>query len=461
MAKQTLTQILGDFAYELSFKDLPSHIVERAQISLADGIACAFAGYPLPSSNIALDMWQDIKSEGNSTVWVKGEISDLESAAWVNCLLMHSVTHDDMQASTLGHMGSFVIPGSLAVAENEGKGGAELLAAMVAAYEVAGRIAVKSGQSIVQRGFRGSPVFGTFAAATATGKLLDLTRNQLQNAIALAANFSCGILEAFNTGSMEWRFQNGAALLNGIMAAKLAGKNLHAAPTTLEGGSGFFAAFGGSELKSEILAKKEKITETLGQEFEISKNFFKPYPTCGYNQIGVELAIVMMKQNSIQPEEIDRVNIFVSPENMNYPGVEFRGPFTSIDQALLSKPFSIAAAIKYQDLKVETYLNKLNDSEIENMAEKVFIKGTGGMGILDVNIEFKLKNGQRINGDQKLVNMANFTLNKDMIIDKFCHLTSNLLEKENANRLVSKIFNLTEMSNVSELFTELQNSIAH
>ena len=446
MEEKTLSQILADFAYDLSFEDLSPHIVERAQISLADGIACALAGYPLPSSRIALNLWKDIRREGKSTVWVNGESGDPESTAWLNCLLMHGILLDDMQASTVGHMGSLIIPSALAMAEQEERGSADLLTAIVAAYEVAGRIAVKSGQTIVNRGFRGSPIFGTFAAATATGKLIGLDRDRLRNAIALAANFSCGLLQASNTGSMEWRFQNGASLRNGIMAAKLAEKGLPGTPTTLEGECGFFAAFGGQELRSEILDKQEEITETLGQEFEISNNVFKPYATCGYNQIGVEVVAAMANQHNIRAEDVERINMFVGPDNKCYPGGDFHGPFTTIDQALLSKSFSIAAALKHRDLTVDMYLSPLDDEEIAKTAKKVFTEGVEGMGFLDTKIEVQLKDGKVITGDQSLVDMVNYTLDKKRTVEKFCRLTSNLMKNDAATKIVNAIFDLPNLS---------------
>jgi 2-methylcitrate dehydratase PrpD len=460
MEKKTLSQILADFAYELSFKDLPGHIVERAQISLADGLACALAGYPLPSSQIALNLWKDTRREGKSTVWANGESGDLESTAWVNCLLMHSILQDDMQASTVGHMGSLIIPSALAVAEQKDQESTDFLTAIVAAYEVAGRIAVKSGQEIVRRGFRGSPIFGTFAAAAAAGKLIGLDRDRLQNAISLAANFSCGILQASNRGSMEWRFQNGAALRNGIMAAQLAEKGLPGTPTTLEGERGFFAAFGGQELRSEILDKQEEITATLGQEFEISNNVFKPYATCGYNQIGVDVVTALASQHNIRPENVERVNMFVDPDNKCYPGGDFHGPFTTIDQAVLSKPFSIAAALKYRGLTVDRYLSPLNDDEIAKTAKRVFTESVEGMGFLDTKIEFTLKDGKVITGDQSLVDMVNYTLDKERTVEKFCRLTSNLLKNEDATKIVHAIFDLPNMS-LDEFSKMLKGAFGH
>jgi len=451
MAQKTLAHILGDFAYDLSYRDLPPQIVEKAQISAIDGIGCALAGYDLPSSRIARDLWKELKSEGQATAWMNGEKGDTENTAWVNCLLMHSILHDDMQESTVGHMGSFVIPVAYALAEQEEKGGKDFLTAVVAAYEVAGRIALKSGLPIVRRGFRASPVFGPFAAATAAGKLMGLTREQMQNAIACAASFSCGLLEAVNTGSMEWRFQNGGALRNGLMAAKLAKKGLVAAKTALEGKCGFFAAFGGLGLRGTVLAQMDKITSTLGRDFEVGKNIFKPYPTCGYNQVGVEVAVEMAKKYDIQPENIEAIQATVSPENKNYPGGDFHGPYETIDQALLSKPFSLATAMMYRNITVDMYLAKLNSPEIQELSQKVSSDGQDGMGFLDYKIDVKLKGGKVLSGDQTLADMKNYSLDRNRAVDKFCQLTSNLLMKEDAKKIAQEIFQLPDRPNLNVL----------
>ena len=301
-------------------------------------------------------------------------------------------------------------------------------------------------------------MFGPFAAAVTVGKLMALPREQLQSAIALAANFSCGLLEASKTGFMEWRFQNGVALRNGIMAAWLAQKGLSGAPTTLEGECGFFASFGGPELRSEILSVKESIIATLGKQFYVAQNMFKPYASCAYNQIGVEVALRMMKEHGIQPEEVERIDIVVAPENKNYPGVDFQGPFETIDQAVLSKAFSVATAMKHGNLTVDMYLSDLQDPGVLGVAKKVFTDDEKGMGFFDTRVVFRLKNGTVFTGDQGLADMGNYSLEGNRIVDKFCRLTSNRLEENKAKEVVASIFNLPEMSTVSEFSKILRNA---
>lgn len=240
-------------------------------------------------------------------------------------------------------------------------------------------------------------------------------------------------------------------LRNGLMAVLFAKQGLIASKTALEGRCGFFASFGGPELREAVLSQMGEITSTLGRDFEVGKNIFKPYPTCGYNQVGVEVAAEMAKKYDIQPRNIEEIRVTVSPENKNYPGGDFHGPFETIDQALLSKPFSIAAAMMFRNITVDMYLSKLNAPDIQELAKKVTTDGKEGMGFLDYEINVKLKGGKMVRGDQTLADMKNYSLDRNRAMEKFCRMSSNLLRKEDARKIAQAIFQLQDMPNLNEL----------
>lgn len=454
--KKTLADTLADFAYRLSFKGLPSEVIDKAKISILDAMACAFDGHLTETSKIALSVYEIIAKDGKATVWVNGHRGSFIDTAWVNCLLVHSMLHDDSQEIHVrGHMGSVIIPTALAVAEQEGKSGREVLTAIVAAYEIAGRIGARCCQTMVDRGFRGSGMFGTFAAAIAAGKLLGLNREGLKHAINCASTFSAGTLEASSYGTGEWRFQNGAAVRNGIIAALLAKKGLKSAETALDGERGFFSAFGGPELRSKIINEMDEITELLGKKFEILINEFKPFATCGYNQIGVDIAVAMVKQHGIQADDVDQIRVWVHPINERYPGGERKGPFETVEQALLSKPFSIAAAVKNRDLQTRDYLTRLNDRNILNLAQKVITEVDESMHPSDSRLEFVLKDGRIIKGDKMLIDMSRYELNsRKVAIEKFKLLSSHVLPTDLSSKIEKSVFELENVPNISK-FTGL------
>jgi hypothetical protein len=95
--------------------------------------------------------------------------------------------------------------------------------------------------------------------------------------------------------------------------------------------------------------------KTLGEVYEVEKTYFKPFATCGYNQIACDVTLKLVERHGIAADQVERIEVKVSPDNKSYPGVAHGGPFASTDEALLSKPFTIAAAVVFGDLQVETY----------------------------------------------------------------------------------------------------------
>lgn len=461
MKSTTFEEILANYLYDLSFDDLPDDVVDIAAISVVDAIGCAFTGSKLPSSQIAFKVWEQTRGAGETTLWINGERGNEESTAWANCLMMHSILHDDTLSSTVGHMGSVIIPAAYAVAEERGISGKDFLTAIVSAYEVAGKLSMNTGVVIVSRGFRGSPIFGTFAAAVAMGKLLKLSRDELRSAIALTGNFSCGLLQASHKGSLEWRFQNGAALKNGMMAARLAKNGLSAADESLEGKYGFYTVFGGPELNRDVMNRRVAIRECLGIDFEIRKNKYKPYATCGYNQAGVEVSLALVKKHNINPEEIEKINVVVSPENERYPGGSYKGPYNTIDQALLSKPFSIATAIKYHAMTVDRYLSDMNEPELIVLVNKVNTRTKNGMDSLDVEIEITMKSGKILEGNGNLVDRGNHFLDKEHAKEKFCYLTANTMKKKEALSIVASIYDLPKHKSINYISETIKGAVGH
>jgi 2-methylcitrate dehydratase PrpD len=459
MESAAVEEILADYLHDLSFDDLPEDVVDIAAISVVDAVGCAFAGYKLPSSQIAFKVWEQTRGTGKATLWINGIRGNEESTAWTNCLMVHSILQDDTLESTVGHMGSIIIPTVYAVAEERGISGKDFLTAIVAAYEVAGKLSLNTGDAIVSRGFRGSPIFGTFAAATAMGKLLNLSKDEFRSAIALAGNFSCGLLQASHKGSLEWRFQNGAALKNGMMAARLAKNGLSAAEESLEGKFGFYSVFGGPDMSEEVRRRRGALSDSLGTAFEIRKNFYKPCPTCGYNQAGVEVVLALVEKYDICPEDIERIDVAVQPENARYPGGSYKGPFKTIDQALLSKPFSIAGAIKYRTLTVDRYLSNMNEPEIIELANKVNTRAQNGMDYLDAEIEMTMKNGDILKGNGDLVDKRKFFLDKEHAKTKFCYLTANAMNKEDALAILASIYDLPKHNRINPISDAIRDAV--
>lgn len=448
--------VLAEFFAGLTLEDLGEDVRERAKVCVLDAIACAFAGHETEPVRILDGIVRRFTGPNDqATVWVQGYKTNFLFAAAANCVRVHNMIHDDTNPSTRGHAGNLIVPTVLAVAEAWQRPCREILPAIVAGYEAMGRIAAPAVPHSVARGFRSTANYGPFGVAAAFGKMLGLGAQQLSQAIACAASFSLGLLEPFNVGSMEWRFQNVMALLGGAMAALTAREGLKAAETALEGDAGFLAAFCGREVRDEIVAAWAKEIRTLGKPYDISNTFFKAYSTCGYNQIGCNIALQMIEKHNLTPDRIQEIVVRVSPDNLAYPGVGTNGPFETPDDALLSKPFMLGAAVVTRDLQVETYQRRLQDPEILRIAKMVRMEADASMNSMDTEIRFVTRDGEVFRGDLKDADFSAFLLTRESAVRKFHKMADRIIGSRRVDEIARLVFSLDELPDITELTCRL------
>jgi len=445
MEKQSIGRDLARFIYNLSFSELPNEVVDRAKNLILDALSTAIAGRDQPYPQIGLGLIKDNK--GNATIFTYDLRVPAVDAAFVNAIMVNSIGQDDMLY--LFHAGQVVLPTAIAIAEQESSSGAEVITALVAGYDIMARIYL-GAPSIIPR-FRGVPVFGPFGAAAVTGKLLKLNEDQLTNAIGYAANFSSGLCECWEAGTMEAKFHCGVASRNGIIAATLAKGGATAAENSLEGKSGFYQAFAGTT------GGLDAATSNLGKRFFIMDTTYKPYPVCGSNQVPVALAESLVKQHNIKGKDIGEIAEIVPDWVASYPGLNYAGPFTTRFQATMSVQFCAAATFLGKPVAlISFYDNNYNDPEVAELAKKVKVIGEKRD---TTRIEVTLQNGRQysIEGAAgELLPSEILVPTTDRIKVKFGSLTSDFLGKEKADKIIDIVLNLDKIDNIGEFTQELE-----
>lgn len=271
---ETVVERLGKFASELSFKNIPTEVVSKAKACLLNGIGIGLSCANMETARAARRIVKEYEkvTDRGGTLLGDGTKVSLMGSAFANGVMFHSRGQEDTHGTM--HLGTTVIPTSLAVSEWTGSSGQDLITAVVAGYEVAAAIGKELTAKTTPRGFRASPIYGIFGSVTAAGKLLKLGPAQMNHALGHAAAFAFGTLEALLTGTMEVFFENGMANRSGIMAALVAQTGMPGGATALEGPAGFSKAF------ADTRENLERIGSTLGKKWEIMTVFFKSYATC-------------------------------------------------------------------------------------------------------------------------------------------------------------------------------------
>jgi 2-methylcitrate dehydratase PrpD len=384
LTKQAIGARLGRFVVECRESEPPEEVVEKLRCNLLHDLSCAMAAYTEGPV-----IWPLVVDRGpaESTLLCEGTKVDAEHAAFANAVLMHARAQDDTYFSAKSHLGSSVIPPSLALAEQLGADGERFTRAVIAGYEVGAAVGDALEKSTTPRGFRASMLYGTLGSAAACASLLGLDEEGVANAIAIASSFSGGLSQTWIEGSTEWRWELGMAARNGLWAARLASNGAVGASNWLEGPAGFAHAFAGQDSFDEDFAE-------LGERWRIMDVIYKPYPVCNITQSPVEAAMSLVIDNDVEADEIESIRCLLNPVDRAYPGTLNWGPFDDVGASLMSAPFCVAMAIKDRDATLAG-LHNTDDPVMRELVARTEVLADERLPELASRIELTTTTGER------------------------------------------------------------------
>lgn len=294
---QTLLGRLADRWSAVGFDDLPYDVAEVGRHCVLDWLGCALAGSREPLALILLDELAD----GDCTVVGTSRTANAATAALVNGAAGHALDFDDTHLLLSGHPSAPILPAALAVAQELGRTGPELLTAFVAGVEVACRVGAALTPRHYQAGWHATGTVGTFGAAAAVSRLLDLSPVQTAHALALAGTQAAGLQASF--GTMAKPLHAGKAASNGILAARLAGRGFTGNPALLEAPHGFGAAAGGAVPDPARLDRHE-------DRWTIRDTLFKYHAACYLSHAAINAALAVA--GNVPVPDIERVEVHVA-----------------------------------------------------------------------------------------------------------------------------------------------------
>jgi len=337
-----------------SARDVAPEVVAKAKLCVLDLLSSAFSSRDLPWAAQAAAL-----ARGNSGGVANGagiigthDVVSIQDAAFANGVLGHGLVRDDMHVGSVSHLGTVLVPTLLALAESTRASGKDFLTALVAGYEVGGKIGRMVMDSDVTKIFRPTGVTGPIAAAAAGSKLLGADADQTVTALALGANAAAGYNEWAATGGSEMWFHTGLAARSGVTAVQLALEGPYVSRTAIDGEAGLLAAF------HRDLAPP--IPELFADGPEILSVFFKPVPACNFAQSAAQAALTIAQRRKLRANDVERVAVRVTKAAALYPGCDVSGPFEHVLQAKMSIHYNVAAALRYGNYDERNYVPQQN-----------------------------------------------------------------------------------------------------
>src|ERR1700694_2143754 len=239
------TARLAEYAVGLRYEEIPAEALQRAKDCIADTVATILFGAQFPWSQMIIAQARRMGT-GRGPILGTGAAVQAPAAALAHGAMTHAFEQDNLTSPDSGaHPGAALVSSGLAVAQERGSTGRELLTAFVAGAEVMIRIGRATKRTNEARGFHAPGTLGPFGAAVVSGKLMQFDAPKMTNALGIAGSTSGGLLEFAHSGNgaMVKRLHLGRGAEGGVLAASLAADGFTGPSTVLEGRAGFLKAF--------------------------------------------------------------------------------------------------------------------------------------------------------------------------------------------------------------------------
>ena len=276
-----------------------------------DGFGVMLAGSTVKGSAIVRDYVRTVGDRKEATaVGAGGFMTSASHAALLNAASGHAMDYDDTQLSTtpdrtfglLTHPTVPALAAALAVAERRHASGAAFLEAFLVGFEVECKIAEAIDPAHYNRGFHSTGTIGTFGAAAAAAKLINMPAGAVRHMLTIASSMSSGL--RVNFGSMTKPLHAARAAENGVVAAELASRGFTGGDEGLDGRWGFFEVFGGG-------VDLDRLIPVLGRPYTIVNpgTSFKPYPCGSLSHPTMDAMLKAVTEHDLKPDQIKAVRV--------------------------------------------------------------------------------------------------------------------------------------------------------
>lgn len=391
MSKKLLCHRLAEYVVSMRNDAIPPEVVAKARAVSAHDISISFAGVGTDQVNKSIDLIE--RREGPATIVGQDFKAAPIDAAFVNTVAMRAIRSEDTILPSFVHPGACIVPTTLALAEQYGSSGAEVLTAQVLGYDVIGKIA-GNAMNWDTRYRCQSHVLGALGVAAAAAKIMRLDVEQTTGALAQACN-----LGAMITLGMQ-DVQYGIITRNGIFAAQLGKCRAPFAADALEGEFGFYNV----QLHG-CRPTDEEILGDLGKTFEIMTAILKPHPCTGSNLVAIELVRRQLREHALKNDDVRSIAVTRAPTYEKQPGVYSCGPFEPFE-ATSSLPFALAVLLVDGEITV-AHFDQPNEPRLVGAMKKVQFKYRDDFRPLHEIVELETIDGRviMVEGDGDLLSV--------------------------------------------------------
>ena len=318
-----ITTDVARYLADVARTRLPEDVALKTRLHFLDTLAAIISGTRLRAGRRALHFVSTQGGNPMASIPGSGQLCDPVNAAFASAMAAHADETDDSHLGGRFHPGCAVVPAALAVAEARGQGGAEVLRAIAAGYDLGARATMALGFSEPRSGTHSTHCLGAnFGAAAAAGVMAGLNVEEFEYLLSYATQQASGIAywqrdsehveKAFDFGGMGAR--------NGVFGALFVASGASGVTGSLAGDFSYLSAFAEN-------ARPAALIDGLGERFEIMAASIKKWCVGSPIQAALDSTEYLMKEHGLSAADVAHVRAimpddrFVIVDNREMPDV--------------------------------------------------------------------------------------------------------------------------------------------
>ncbi len=455
MSEKTIARVIAEWVESLRFSDIPGEVVEEVKKRFVDSAGVAVGAYFEEPVSIARRVAAGTSGARLAAqVWGSPLWASIDMAAFANGCAVRYFDFNDTYLSKEALHPSDAIPAIVAAADSVDADGRRLVEAIVAAYEVIGRLA--DSYSVRGRGWDHTVYIGIGSAA-GVGKVLGLDADRLEQAINIAVTTGLALRQTRAGEISMWKGCAAShAARNGLFSALLAWQGMTGPSPVFEGKFGFF--------KVALCGDRFDLAPLGEGGFKVMQTSIKYWPVEYHSMSAVEAALKVREElGEIKPDDIESVEVktFTVSYKIIVEDPEKWDPRTR-ETADHSLPYIVAAALLDGRVWLDTFkperflaedvrkVMRRMKIEVDPRYDELYPEAIGN------KVRVKLKDG-RVAEAESLYPPGHYRnpLDRRGVEEKFHRLLEGLVGEEARRRFLEQAWNLENLRRPYAILREL------
>lgn len=455
--QESLSQRIAEFALSLRPEDVPDEVLDYGKLLLTDTFGVAMSCQNMEHAAAVRCAVKAMESAPQATLWGTEEKASLPDAALYNASLIHGADYDDTHVAGIVHPSASVVSTAITVGEYVGSSGEDILTAIVAGWEIITRLGVAAKGRFHDRGFHGTGVVASFAAACVAAKLMGDGRDVLVNALGICGSQAAGLQEFLQDGTWTKKIHPGWGAHSALYALAMAREGFTGPGKVFEGTFGMWMTHCGG------IDGLEEAFSDLGKVWRTKEITVKLYPVCHMTHSFIDCMRALMEENGFSAKDIASAECRI--ESRCYPIVctprEVKTRPATDYVMRFSLPYVVAlAATKGRVSPGEIDLRYARDPEICDLMDRIACVEDDtkrNPGYFPGYLTVTLKDGRTLVKDQRWeMGTEQNPLNVQAVQRKFADNLEPLYSQEQIRNILDHVERLQELSDARGLIAALR-----